>query len=323
MTSAEQHQADQKAARFIEHDIIARASTGIQKLPMLDVIFNRLATDLTSVFKARLGLLAEIQMGEVSYSPWGRAMGALDLHCVCAVAAAEPWDGSFILALDPGFFHAACEMQLSGKPSPDSLPKRPPTTIERRMALRMSQVILEEAASNFSRLSEVRFRAEAVETPLQAASIQSASSACAIGRIDIQLGDCAGAIHFILPLPTLEPVSKHLSKMFLGDNLQGDSAWRSQLVSRIDTSSVEIQAQLHQKTVPIADLLAWKPGTVINLGIDQGSELTVTCSGIPILRAAAGNRRNRIALRVTGEHDGSEMPGQGAAGEFAQAGGAA
>lgn len=321
MTSVEQHKADQKAARFIEEDIIARASTGIQKLPMLDVIFSRLATDLTSVFKARLGLLAEIEMGEVSYSPWGRAMGALDAHCVCAVSMAEPWDGSFILALDPGFFHAACEMQLSGKPVPDSLPKRPPTTIERRMALRMSQVILEEAAANFSRLSEVRFRADAVETPLQAASIQSASSACAIGQIDIRLGECSGKIHFILPLSTLEPVSKHLSKMFLGDNLQGDSAWRSLLASRIDTSSVEIQAQMHQEMIPISDLLAWKPGTVIDLGIEPGAELTVTCTGIPILRAAAGNRRNRIALRITGEHDGSEMAGAGATGEFGEAGG--
>ncbi len=323
MTSVEQHQADQKAARFIEEEIIARASTGIQKLPMLDVIFSRLATDLTSVFKARLGLLAEIEMGEVSYSPWGRAMVGLDHHCVCAASKAQPWDGSFILALDPDFFHAACEMQLSGRPTPDSLPKRAPTTIERRIALRISQIILDETAANFSRLSEVRFRAEAIETPLQAASMQSSSSACAIGRIKIRLGECAGNVHFILPLSTLEPVSKHLSKMFLGDSLAGDSAWRSLLASRIDSSSVEIQAQMHQAMIPISELLSWKPGTLIDLDVEEGADATITCSGIPILKAAVGHRRNRLNLRITGEHDGSAMPGSEVLGEFAIVGGQA
>lgn len=308
MTSVEQLGAEQKVARYVEEQIIARASTGIQKLPMLDVIFSRLATDLTSVFKTRLGILAEIEARDVTYSPWGSAMAALDQFSLCAVAAAEPWDGTFVLAHDPGLFHAICELQLSGKPDPAALPKRAPTTIERRMAMRISQMILDETTANFARLADVSLQARAIETPQQAGSMQSSMAACAVASMDIKLGDCGGSISFILPLGSLEPLSKSLSKMFLGDNLQGDGSWRSLMSSRIDSSNVEIQALMHRARVPIAEVLGWKAGDVLDLAMDPNGQITVTCTGIEIMKAAAGHRRNRVSLRVIGDLDAEAGP---------------
>lgn len=305
MTSMENQEADQKVGGFVEEQIIARASRGIQKLPMLDVIFSRLATDLTSVLKARLGLLAEVDMGEVSYAPWGTAMSALNPHAICAVVNARQWDGGMVLALDPHFFHAAFEMQLSGRPDPKNIPERPPSTIERRMAKRISQVILAETAGNFARLSDVSFTVDAIETRQQATSMQSAIASCAIARITVRLGECEGDVHFVLPMSTLEPINPSLAKMFLGESLDGDSAWRNLLARRIDSSNVEVQAVLHHCRILISDMLAWKPGATIDLGIPADGDLTVTCTGIPILSASAGHRKNRMAMRIIGEHDNS------------------
>ena len=61
-----------------------------------------------------------------------------------------------------------------------------------------------------------------------------------------------------------------------------------------------LDAVLRERPVPLAEVLAWKPGAVIDLDITAHEEVTVFCAGRPMLRAAMGRRKNSsVALRVT------------------------
>jgi flagellar motor switch protein FliM len=113
-------------------------------------------------------------------------------------------------------------------------------------------------------------------------------------------------------MTTLEPAQEILSKMFLGEKLGGDGTWRETLMERISGSLVSVQARLHEVAVELGDVMSWEAGQIIDLGIDEGHEATIMCSGIPIFHGAVGRRRNdTIALRITREEGEEKITQEG------------
>lgn len=288
--------------RLVEEEIIAKASAGFQPLPMLDVIFSRMAPSTAASFRARASLLTEVHFDRTTYACWGDIVSEMDPHAICATAEAPQWNGAIALAMDSVLVFSAMERLTGGTPTPDSAPNRPPTGIERETMRHLFKLILEELAANFSRIAEATFSLEAVESPKEVGATHGLTTPCAVARMEVRLDDCLGSFSVIIPLRTLDPVQERLSTMFLGDKLGGDTSWRDHIASRITGSSVVITARIHEKQIPLTEILAWKPGTQIDFSILPDQEVTVMCSGIPILYGHAGRLRNgNIALRVNRE----------------------
>jgi flagellar motor switch protein FliM len=299
-TKKSKKKAPEANSSDVHEEIIARASMGMPALPMLDVIFGRMSTGLNAVLKSRAALLAEAEVFPVEYTTWSEAIEGLHEFAVCGIADAKPWDGNVIIAMDPEFFFSAIETQMNGTPKPGCAPGRPASHIERRMARRLFEFILEEVSENFARMIEVNLSLDSVETPHQVSSLHKGNSPCAVVKFSMRVGDCEGSLEMIFPMTTLEPAQPILSKMFLGEKLGGDGTWRDYIMDRISGSSVTVAAQLHEMRVELSDVLAWEPGMSIDLGIGEDHETKVMCSGIPVFYGAVGRRKNdHIALRIT------------------------
>ncbi|MFG6084196.1 flagellar motor switch protein FliM [Paracoccus litorisediminis] len=291
------------SSRSVEEEMIARASMGMQSLPMLDVIFSRLPADIVSALSRRASVLSEGALESIQYASWTKFHDSFDPHSVFTIAEAHPWAGNIILAMDPAFFYSAIETQLNGTPEPGNIPKRHPSTIERRLARSLSENILTEIARNFARLTEVRFDIQGIENIQQISSQLGANAPCVMSVTEIRIGHCVGRISIVIPIATIEPIQPKLKKMFLGEKLGGDGTWRDHISSRITSSTVTVEAQLAEVSLPLQDILDWKPGSTFELGIDADHEVTIFCSGLPVLHGTAGRRsNNRSAIRITRDY---------------------
>jgi flagellar motor switch protein FliM len=296
----------------VEEEIIARASVGMQALPMLDVIFGRMATGMNGALKSQAAVLVDVSVEPVEYTTWSSAIERLDEFSVCGVAEADPWGGVVVTAMDPEFFFSTIVTQMGGAPSPGASLKRAPSLIERRLARRLVKTINNEMTETFSRLAQVKFKLDGIEAIKQVGSLQGANSPCAMVTFEMTLGECVGSLIVVFPMTTLEPAQEILSKMFLGEKLGGDGTWRETLMERISGSLVSVQARLHEVAVELGDVMSWEAGQIIDLGIDEGHEATIMCSGIPIFHGDVGRRRNdTIALRITREEGEEKITQEG------------
>ena len=290
----------------LEEEIIARASANHEPMPMLDVIFSRLGTSLSPMLKSQNGFLSECSTPRVDYFPWGSVIEGLDPNGAAAMAKST-WGGSIALAIDAAFLHAGLIHMMGGKPSNADVARRAPTTLEKAFAHRLMGQLLTELSHQFARITEVDFTLDTVEAPTQLSSFLASGALTAVCEIDIEIGPIIGRASIILPMQTLEPARAQLSKMFLGEKLGGDVSWRDHFEGQISGATMTLAVELHRLSVPLADVLGWRPGVTLDLGITAEQEATVICSGRPILHGATGRRRNgRIALRVTREYTDSE-----------------
>lgn len=284
-----------------EAEIIEKSSSGIQKFPMLDVFFERIPLDTLAAFKSRMGLYIEAEPDAVTYDTWSHIITELPPFGVCVSANAEPWNGKIFVCIDPTILFAGIEMQMGGTPGTDVQSNRQPTQIERRMARKFAEVVIDVVAENFSRIAPVRLAVDAVEVVRQATASQPANAAVACCPMSVTIGGVSGKVSVLIPMATLETVRGPMSKMFLGEKL-GDITWREHIRRNIVESHVELVAIACQAKVSMNDALNLRPGQIIELGIRDLPEVRLLCAGTEIMYGAGGRcDDDRYAVKIERE----------------------
>ncbi|KDB03940.1 hypothetical protein U879_09430, partial [Defluviimonas sp. 20V17] len=257
--------APSTAEAHLEEELIRRATLNYESLPMLEVIAERMVLSLTSSFKTLTASVAEAKMRDFRYASYGDAMAALPRHGMLAVCQATPWGGHVLVSMDGDFVFSALELMLGGRA--ERITSRPVergfTSIERRMGQRLAEVVLKDLAEALHQVAEVELKVERMEVNPQFAIIAQPSSPAVLMQIDVVFEASRGKIALVLPYGTLDPVKRKLTKVFYGERLGGDDAWRSHFTDRIEHSTISLTAQLHERSFPMAEVLGWKVGDTI------------------------------------------------------------
>lgn len=299
MTEAVAQEAE--APGPVEEEIIRRAKLSYERLPMMEVIFDRYTLSLATAIKTYVGAIAEATLESFDYMPTGEALEALENPALIAVVEPKEWDGALALLIDPNLLFSVLEIMLGGRTSARrEWSPRSFTAIEKRLGQKLFSVILDDLSRAFAQLCEVTFAATHTETNPRSLVLAAPNTPAVLVTIRIAIEDRSGLIRFVMPNSSFESVRPLLAQSFLGGQLGGDSGWRAKMSDAIGEASVVLEAVLREQPVPLNEVLAWQPGSVIDLDISAEDEAVLICAGRPMLRAALGRRRNgAVAMRVT------------------------
>ncbi|WP_102223667.1 FliM/FliN family flagellar motor switch protein [Acidimangrovimonas sediminis] len=295
------------AAAPLEEEIIRRATLNYEPMPMLEVIAGRLALSLAGSLKTLTAALAEAKLERFQYLAYRDAMAALPGHGLIAVCHATPWDDSLLISMDAGFLFTALELMLGGRA--DRVTPRPAgsgfTSIERRMGQRLAELVLKDLAEGIRQVSEVALSVERMEANPAFAMVAQPGSPAVLISLDIGFEGSRGRIDIVIPYDTIDPIRPLLTKVFYGERLGGDDAWRRHLSDRIEDSTVTLTALLHERAFPMADVLGWRVGDTVDLLLSDDQPVTMLCAGQPMFLGAMGKRQNgSAAVRVTEDLNG-------------------
>lgn len=295
-------------AESVEELIIRMSTLSYERMPMLEVIFDRYMLSLGSALKSFCGVPVDVSIESFSYLNCGEAMAKMPSPTLLAITSADPWEGAFLTSIDPAMLFSTLEIMLGGRASQsrDWTP-RSFTAIEKRFGTRLVDVVLSELSRSFRQLSEVSFSVDHLESNPRATALAPASSPCVAISLNVSLEDRGGKLDFLIPFNTLEKIRSVLAQPFLGGKLGGDSSWRKQLTAKIEDTTVTLDALLCELKLPMTEVLSWQKGQTVQLGIDAEHEVTLVCSDRPMFRGAMGRRANgSVALRLTEEIEGKD-----------------
>lgn len=285
----------------VERKIIQKSMQRFERLPMLDVIYERFALGLNSTLKTFTTATVEATVQGLEYRQYSDAMECLPLPSLLAVANATPWDNDILVSLDANFLYGALEIMLGGRKSdPVKAEGRTFTGIERQIGEELCGAMLQDLGAAFEQLTQVSFQVSRTETNPQFATICQPTGACIHVQLAIKLDGRKGRIDFVLPYSTIEPIRGLLSKVFFGEKLGGDAAWQEHLSDRLLKSSVEVGTVLHEFSATLQEMLDWKVGQTIDLRIGAGQEAVACFGDHNLFQGKVGQKENgSAALRVT------------------------
>jgi flagellar motor switch protein FliM len=280
--------------------LINSAMVNYERLPMLDIVFDRLVRLMSTSLRNLTSDNVEVSLDQVSTVRFGDYMNSIPLPAMLSVFKAEEWDNFGLLVTDSALIYSIVDVLLGGRKGTPAVrvEGRPYTTIESKLVERMVGVALSDLSSAFDPLAPVSFSLDRMETNPRFATISQSGNACVLARLRVDMGDRGGRAEILIPYATLEPIRELLLQMFMGEKFGRDSIWENHLTQELYKTDVQLQAILGESTISLNDMLNWKVGTQIMFSTRVEDELEMRCGDFPMFRGPVGQKQENIAVRI-------------------------
>ena len=280
--------------------IVNSALVSYERLPMLEVVFDRLVRMLSTTLRNFTGENVEVLLDNITSLRFGDYLNSIPLPAMLGVFKAEEWDNFGLLTVDSSLIYSIVDVLLGGRrgTAPIRIEGRPYTTIERSLVERMVHVILNDLSAAFDPLSPVTFRFDRLETNPRFATIARPANAVILARLRVDMEDRGGKLELCLPYATLEPVHELLLQMFLGEKFGRDSIWETHLANSLWQTHVDIEVVLDEIKIPLPIALNLKVGSQIMLNATPRSSVTLRCGDSSLFVGSTGRKDGSIAVRV-------------------------
>ncbi|WP_227712095.1 flagellar motor switch protein FliM [Sneathiella sp. P13V-1] len=280
--------------------IINSALVNYERLPMLEVVFDRLVRMMTTSLRNFTSDNVEVSLDNITSIRFGDYLNSIPLPAILSVFRAEEWDNYGLIMVDSSLIYSIVDVLLGGRRGTAAMriEGRPYTTIERNLVERMVSVILADMSAAFEPLSPVSFRQERVETNPRFATIARPANAAILIKLRIDMEDRGGRLELLLPYATLEPVRELLLQMFMGEKFGRDSIWENHLATELWATEVDILAVLDEQELSLNRILNLEIGDTIMLNASPASPVILRCGGIGMVSGKMGRSGQNIAVKV-------------------------
>jgi len=281
--------------------IIDSAMVSYERLPMLEIVFDRLVRLMTTSLRNFTSDNVEVSLDRITSVRFGDYLNSIPLPAILAVFKAEEWDNFGLATVDSSLIYSIIDVLLGGRRGQSSVrvEGRPYTTIETSLVKRMIEVVLADAELAFKPLSPVKFNIDRLETNPRFAAISRPANAAILVRLRIDMEARGGNIELLLPYATIEPIRATLLQMFMGEKFGRDQIWEGHLATEIGQAEIGVDAVLYEEHLPLRKMMQLNVGDTLMLELKPDAQVKLRCGDITMTEGRMGRVGDRIAVRVT------------------------
>jgi len=280
--------------------ILSSALVSYERLPMLEVVFDRLVRLMSTSLRNFTSDNVEVSLDNIASIRFGDYLNSIPLPAMLSVFKAEEWDNFGLITVDSSLIYSIVDVLLGGRRGTAAMriEGRPYTTIERSLVERMVHVMLSDLGAAFEPLSPVTFRFDRLETNPRFATISRPSNAAIVARRRIDMEDRGGRLELLLPYATLEPVRELLLQMFMGEKFGRDSIWETHLAEELWMTEVDLEAVIDTQIMKLADVFDLQVGSRIMFSTSPDDSIELHCGEVPMYTGRMGRKGQQIAIRI-------------------------
>jgi flagellar motor switch protein FliM len=266
----------------------------LRTLQMLHEAFCRRASTYLS---GTVRSVVDVSVTGAEQIPYGDFVSSLPVPTFTSVLEIAPLGTNAMASIDLPLLFGMLDRMLGG-PGAATTRVRELTEIEVGLASTLMDRLLSELSSAWSDLTPVEFRLRGIEMNAQFAQIASVSEPSVLIIMELSIGTAAGTISICLPYRSIEKVVGNLTAQRYFSVGEDARNHQSKLVEGLRAVEMPVRAELGSTRVPVEDVLALGPGSVISLGrrVDEGVRLVV--GNTRAYRALPGRDGRHLAVRV-------------------------
>ncbi|MFN3688530.1 flagellar motor switch protein FliM [Salinarimonas sp.] len=283
----------------ISDRLLDAAGITIDRLPMLHVIFDRVATYCADGIRHMSASPSYFSVSNIESGRIGDILEAYESNAVAAMFHAVDWDTRILVGFDRDFVFTMVEV-LFGSDGTE-----PPVDDERgfsNIEMRLAQALFEEAGdavkTAFKAISPTALKLERIETRMDFAIIGRRNNLAVVAKLLIQALGRGGEMFVIIPQSALSPMRQSLAHVVSTDTAPADPRWSKQMHSEVARTSVRLEAVLEERMVDLGEIADLKVGQVLELQASPRSLVRLDCNGQALFRAQLGQSDGSYMLRI-------------------------
>jgi flagellar motor switch protein FliM len=291
---------DENSARNGIQAIVDSGSVAYERLPMLEIIFERMVRLLSTSLRNFFTDNVEVSLESIRSVRFGDYINSIPLPSMLSVFKAEEWDNFGLITIDSSLIYSVLDTMFGGKrgqPAP-RIDGRPFTSIEINLLKRVIALILSDAEAAFQPLSPVTFTVDRIESNPRFVSISRPANAAIRVELRFDMEGRGGCLHLLLPYATIEPIRELLLESFMGEKLGRDSIWENHLATEVWQADVAVTCVLHEAQMPLKRVMKLEIGDTLMFDARPDSVVALRCGDFIVSEGRIGRVDDKIAVQV-------------------------
>ncbi|MGO4668585.1 flagellar motor switch protein FliM [Bosea sp. 2KB_26] len=291
---------DDKDSRNGIQAIVESGSVSYERLPMLEIIFERLVRLLSTSLRNFFTDNVEVSLESIRSVRFGDYINSISLPAMLSVFKAEEWDNFGLITIESSLIYSVLDTMLGGKrgqPAP-RVDGRPFTSIEFNLLKRVIALVLSDAEAAFQPLSPVNFKVDRIESNPRFVSISRPANAAIRVELRFDMEGRGGSLHILLPYATIEPIRELLLESFMGEKLGRDPIWENHLATEVWQTDVAVKCVLHETQMPLKRVMKLEIGDTLMFDARPDSVVSLRCGDFMVSEGRIGRVDDKIAVQV-------------------------
>ena len=282
------------------HALINTALVSYERLPMLDIIFDRMVRMMSTSLRNFTSDNIEVSLDNITSVRFGDYLNSIPLPAMLAVFRAEEWDNYGLMTIDSSLIYSIVDVLLGGRRGTAAMriEGRPYTTIEQTLVERMISVVLKDMCGAFEPLSPVNFTFDRLETNPRFATIARPPNAAVLIKLRVDMEDRGGRCEILFPYATLEPVRELLLQRFMGEKFGRDSIWETHLATELWRANVDLQAVMDEVSMSLGEVMNFEVGQTIMFNKTPKDDVVLKCGDVAMVSGSIGRAGQHVAVQI-------------------------
>ena len=268
-------------------------------------IHREFSKAISLVLSGYLRMRVEIEIVSVDQLTYEEFVRSMPSPISVGVFEFEPLSGQILLGISFEVISCIVNRMMGGVGSIDTQ-TRELTDIEKALAKKVINIIIKELEDSWNTIIPVSGKFISLDDNYQSMQVATAGEIVALLTFEVQIqGKHFGLFSICFPYPVLETVLGHLSTqhIFQTKGLVASNDERMKMISKINTSNVDLRVQFGQCNITLDDFLQLSEGDIIRLDNKVQDDLIVKVNGEKKFFARPGTLKDKICVKITDVYD--------------------
>ena len=268
-------------------------------------IHREFSKAISLILSGYLRMRVEIEIVSVDQLTYEEFVRSMPTPISVGVFEFEPLSGQILLGM--GFEVLSCiiNRMLGGNGIIDTK-SRDLTDIEKALAKKVINIIIKSLEDSWNTIIPVTGKFISLDDNYQSIQVATAGEIVALLTFEVQIfGKHYGLFSICFPYPVLEVVLGHLSTqhIFQTKGLIASNDERLKMISKLNTSNVDLRVQFGTCDITFDDFLQLTEGDIIKLENKVQDDLIVKVNGEKKFFARPGTIKDQICVKITDVYD--------------------
>ncbi len=268
-------------------------------------IHREFSKAISLVLSGYLRMRVEIEIVSVDQLTYEEFVRSMPSPISVGVFEFEPLTGQILLGISFEVISCIVNRMLGGVGNIEAQ-TRELTDIEKALAKKIINIIIKSLEDSWNAIIPVTGKFISLDDNYQSIQVATAGEIVALLTFEVQIsGKHFGLFSLCFPYPVLETVLGHLSTqhIFQTKGLVASNDERLKMISKLNTSNVDLRVQFGQCNITLDDFLQLSEGDIIKLDNKVSDDLIVKVNGEKKFFARPGTMKDKICVKITDVYD--------------------
>lgn len=268
-------------------------------------IHREFSKAISLVLSGYLRMRVEIEIVSVDQLTYEEFVRSMPSPISVGVFEFEPLSGQILLGISFEVISCIVNRMLGGIGSIDAQ-SRELTDIEKALAKKVINIIIKSLEDSWNTIIPVTGKFISLDDNYQSIQVATAGEIVALLTFEVQIsGKHFGLFSICFPYPVLETVLGHLSTqhIFQTKGLVASNDERLKMISKINSSTVDLRVQFGSCSITLDDFLQLSEGDIIKLDNKVDDDLIIKVNGEKKFFARPGTMKDKICVKITDVYD--------------------